>query len=67
MAATASSMLPYAVMTITGVSASNSFEARSTPNPSPSGRRRSESTIAGLCWSIRTASGWSRASSTAWP
>ena len=46
-AVTASSMLPYAVMTMTGTSASISFEARRTPNPSPSGRRRSDRTSAG--------------------
>ena len=44
-------MLPCAVMTITGSSASTSLAARSTPMPSPLGRRRSDSTSAG--WESR--------------
>ena len=40
-------MLPNAVMTMTGSSGSRSFAARSTPKPSPSGSRRSDSTTAG--------------------
>ena len=40
MADTASSMLPYAVITITDVSGSSSLAARSTPNPSPCGNRK---------------------------
>ena len=46
-AATASWMLPNAVMTMTGSCGSKSFAARNTPKPSPSVRRRSDSTTAG--------------------
>ena len=40
-------MLPNAVITITGSSGSSSLAARSTPKPSPSGSRRSDSTTPG--------------------
>src|SRR6185503_813861 len=67
-AATASWMLPNAVITITGSSGSASLAARSTPKPSPSVRRRSDSTTAGwLATSAASASGWSRASTTVCP
>ena len=46
-AATASWMLPKAVITMTGSSGSSSLAARSTPKPSPSGSRRSDSTRPG--------------------
>jgi hypothetical protein len=51
-------MLPKAVITMTGSSGSISFAARSTPKPSPSVSRRSESTTAGrLARSAASASG----------
>jgi hypothetical protein len=53
---------------MTGSSGSSSFDARSTPKPSPSVNRRSDRTTAGgVVRSAASASRWSRASMTLWP